>query len=152
MAKLPIATCSFALVVVKFENRFLLTQERKHGETWYLPAGSVETGETLIAAAHRETLEETGIRIELTGILRVEHTPLLETPSQLRVFFLANPVGPLATKQVPDNESLRAEWVALKDLFNYPLRDEEVREILAYVDAGGIAYPLTLLQSKRSPW
>jgi 8-oxo-dGTP pyrophosphatase MutT (NUDIX family) len=60
----PIPTWFFVLVVVRKENRFLLIQEAKADQPWYLPAGRVEFGEDFITAAKRETQEEAGINIE----------------------------------------------------------------------------------------
>lgn len=65
MARDPIPTWYFVLVVVRLGHRFLVVHERKHGQLWYLPAGRVEAGETFIQAAQRETLEETGVRLSL---------------------------------------------------------------------------------------
>src|SRR5262249_19177094 len=61
MPREPIPTWFFALVVVRKGNQFLVVHERKHGQLWYLPAGRAELGETLLEAARRETLEETGL-------------------------------------------------------------------------------------------
>jgi hypothetical protein len=55
MARDPIPTWFFAVVVVRHGNRFLLVQERKHNQLWYLPAGRAEFGESLADAALRET-------------------------------------------------------------------------------------------------
>jgi phosphatase NudJ len=67
-------TWSIALVVVRDGDRFVLVDElRSRG--WYLPAGRVEHGETLIAGALREVREESGLEVELEGILRIEHSP-----------------------------------------------------------------------------
>jgi 8-oxo-dGTP pyrophosphatase MutT (NUDIX family) len=74
MAREPIPTWYFTLVVVHLEDRFLLVQERKYDQQWYLPAGRVEKGETLLEAAQRNTVEEAGISVIVEGILRVEHT------------------------------------------------------------------------------
>ena len=47
--------------VVSIEERFLMVRERSQNKMVYnQPAGHVEVGETLQAAAERETLEETG--------------------------------------------------------------------------------------------
>lgn len=43
--------------------------------SYWLPGGKVDPGEDLKAAAIRETKEEAGIDVELTGILRIEYTP-----------------------------------------------------------------------------
>ena len=75
MARDPIPTWCFALVVARLGHRFLLVQERKHGQTWSLPAGRVESGESIAEAAVRETLEEAGVPVLLDGILRIEYSP-----------------------------------------------------------------------------
>jgi 8-oxo-dGTP pyrophosphatase MutT (NUDIX family) len=147
-----IPTWFFALVVVRMAGRFLLVHERKHGQRWYLPAGRVEEGESLGDGAVRETLEETGVRVRLEGILRVEHTPLPVGSARCRVFFLASPLDDPRPRTVPDQESLGAAWVALDELDRYPLRGEEVREILGYVSAGGPVYPLSLLALEGARW
>src|SRR5437016_11527969 len=92
MAREPIPTWFFALVVVRSGHRYLLVHENKHGQLWYLPAGRVEPGESFIEAARRETLEETGVPVVLEGILRVEHSPLRDgSGARLRVLFVARP-------------------------------------------------------------
>jgi len=144
-------TWFFVLVVVRHGDRFLVVQERKHGQLWYLPAGRVEPGEELTAAAQRETLEEAGIRIRLEGILRIEHTPNLNGASRVRAIFLASPVGSLEPKRVPDQESLQAAWVTLPELSALPLRGEEVRTWFEYVAHGGAAAPMSLLTTEGAP-
>ncbi len=151
MARDPIPTWCFSIVVVRRADQFLLVHERKHGQLWYLPAGRVEPGETFEAAARRETLEESGIPVQIVGVLRMEHTPLT-SGARLRVVFLAEPVDNTRPKSVPDDESLGAAWVRLEELTNYPLRGEEVRELLAYVSAGGAVYPIGVLQAEGMPF
>ena len=51
MPREPIPTHTFALVVVRRADLFLVLRERKHGQLWYLPAGRVEPGETIVRAA-----------------------------------------------------------------------------------------------------
>ena len=69
MPRAPIPTWCFALVVVRKGDHFLLVQESKYGQPWYLPAGRVEEGESFADAAVRETLEEAGIPVRVTGII-----------------------------------------------------------------------------------
>ena len=129
MSREPIPTWYFAVVVVRHRDRFLLVQERKHGQRWYLPAGRAEPGESLAEAAARETLEESGVKVRLTGVLRVEHSPSPRR-ARLRAVYLAEPSGDTKTKQEPDDESLRAEWVSLSELDQYEMRGPEVEQLL----------------------
>ena len=151
MGRDPIPTSYFALVVVQHGDRFLLVQERKHGQRWHLPAGRAEPGESLAEAAERETLEESGVKVRLTGVLRVEHSPSPRR-ARLRAVFLAEPRGSTRTKQEPDDESLRAEWVSLSELDQYPLRAPEVEQLLRYVSEGGRCSPLDIIQAEGRPY
>src|ERR1051325_11309091 len=92
----------FALVVARRGHRFLLTQERKYGATWSIPGGRVEPGETLVEAAIREVLEETGVPVKLDGVLRVEHSPG-ESSARIRVIFLGSPLDDTEPKTLPDD-------------------------------------------------
>jgi phosphatase NudJ len=146
MPREPIPSWFFVLVVVRQDDRFLLVQERKHGQTWYLPAGRVEPGETLLQAALRETWEEAGLRIELDGILRIEHTPAPGS-TRVRVLFTAHAI-PGAPCQIPP-DTLQARFVTLADLATLPLRGPDVRAIFEAVEAGHPVYPLSLIANER---
>ena len=151
MSRDPIPTWYFAIVVVRHGDRFLLVQERKHGQRWYLPAGRAEPGESLAEAAARETLEESGVRVRLTGVLRVEHSPSPRR-ARLRAVYLAEPSGDTKTKQEPDDESLRADWVSLSELDQYEMRGPEVEQLLRYVANGGKCSPLDIIQEEGMPY
>ena len=151
MSREPIPTWYFAVVVVRHGDRFLLVQERKHGQRWYLPAGRAEPGESLAEAAARETLEESGVKVRLTGVLRVEHSPSPRR-ARLRAVYLAEPSGDTKTKQEPDDESLRAEWVSLSELDQYEMRGPEVEQLLRYVADGGKCSPLDIIQEEGMPY
>jgi ADP-ribose pyrophosphatase YjhB (NUDIX family) len=63
--------CANAIVVR--DGRVLLTR-RAHGpwqDAWCAPGGFCEHGEHPIATAEREVLEETGLRVEVTGYVGV---------------------------------------------------------------------------------
>ena len=153
MPREPIPTWFFALVDVRDDQgRFLLVHELKHGQTWSLPGGRVELGETLVAGALRETLEESGVRPVLEGILRIEQTPSAHH-TRFRVFFQAHPDethGGL--EAVPDDESFETAWVGIDDVVQYPLRGDEVRRVLHYVAGGGPIMPLAFLTLEGDPW
>jgi phosphatase NudJ len=151
MAREPIPTWCFSVVVVRRGDQYLIVHERKHGQLWYLPAGRVERGETFEAAARRETLEESGVPVRIVGVLRVEHSPST-VGARLRVVFLAEPTDDTPPKSVPDEESLEAAWVRVGDLASYPLRGDEVRELFEYVAAGGTVFPVGVLQPEGMPF
>jgi phosphatase NudJ len=151
-ARDPIPTWFFAMVAVRKGDHFLVVHERKHGQGWYFPAGRVEPGESIMDAAVRETLEETGVAVRLDGVLRVEHSPSLGGGSRCRVFFTASPVDDRPPRTVPNEESLGAAWVTLDELAGYPLRGDEVMALFRYLAAGGPVYPLSVLTFEGAPW
>src|SRR5690554_476316 len=58
--------------VIEDNGRFLLVEEQQRGRlVLNQPAGHLEPGETLIEAAVRETLEETGWTVEVLGLVGV---------------------------------------------------------------------------------
>jgi ADP-ribose pyrophosphatase YjhB (NUDIX family) len=59
------------------------------GQGYWVPGGGVDPGETLTAAAVRETQEEAGVKVELKGILHVDYN---KNRSWRRVIFYAEPV------------------------------------------------------------
>ncbi len=150
MPRAPIPTWCYALVVVRKADRFLLVQESKYGEPWYLPGGRVEPGESFAGAPVREVLEEAGVPVRVTGVLRIEHSPTA-AGARLRVVFLAEPADDTPPKSEPDDESLRAEWVSPSELPNYELRGDDVPRYLRYVAAGGAVYPLSVLAAEGAP-
>ncbi len=150
MSREPLPTWFFVLVVVRSEERFLLVHERKH-QGWYLPAGRVEPGETLVAAAERETLEEAGLSIEVTGVLRVEHSPYPHAV-RCRVIFTARPCDDGPPRSTPNQDTLGARWVGLDEVPQLPLRGWEVYDILAAVAGGAPVYPLSLIVPEGAGW
>ena len=60
-------------VVIFKENKILLAERDRqpHGKMWSIPGGAQELGETIEEAAIREIKEETGLEIELSGIVDV---------------------------------------------------------------------------------
>ena len=136
---------------MRLGDRFLVVHERKHGQLWYLPAGGVEPGESFAEAAIRETLEETGVRVVLEGILRIEQSRRLEG-ARMRVIYQARVEGDPTPKSLPDQHTLGAAWVRLDELAHYPLRGPDVLELFNYVARGGPRYPLSLLAREGAPW
>ena len=147
MSRKAIPTWFFGLVVVRDGDRFLAVREAKHGQLWYLPAGRVEEGETLAEAAHRETMEESGVPIVLEGVLKVQHTPS-EGGSRLRVIYLARPADATPPRSHPNEHSLEANWLTLAELGALPMRGPEALALFRWVASGARVHPLDLLGSE----
>ena len=147
MPRDPIPTWFFVKVVVRQGDRFLLVQERRFNQPWHVPAGRAEPGETLAAAALRETLEEAAVPVVLDGVLRVEHSPHPDK-AYLGAIFLAHPAADVPPKSTPDEESLAAGWFTLEQAEQLPLREPDVLAVLRYVRDGGSAYPINVLAAK----
>ena len=148
MSRAPIPTWYFALVVVRRGHRFLLTQEQKYGSTWSIPGGRVEPGESLVDAATREVLEETGVPVRIDGILRIEHART-ETTARMRVLFTGTPIDDTPPKTVADAESLCAAWLTMDEIRGRKLRGAELRALLESVEAGRQVFPLDLLGERE---
>lgn len=99
-----------AAVLLNSEGHVLMMQEAKSScaGKWYLPAGRMEAGETIVEAAKREVLEETGMEADITTLLMVESA----AGSWFRFVVTGNVLGgTLKTPASADKESLQAKWV-----------------------------------------
>lgn len=90
-----------AAIVVEGDS-MLLVKHRQDGRTWWVPPGGrVEGDESLIECARRETMEETGVSVELGKIAYVCES--VETDyHHCEIFFLATSYsGRVVTGQNP---------------------------------------------------
>ena len=151
MSREPIPTWFFVLVAVRHKNKYLLVHEAKHGQMWYFPAGRVEPGEDFIAAAKRETLEEAGIPIEVTGIVRIEHTTIPQGV-RMRLIVTARPIDNSPPKSIADDESLEARWFTFHEIHRLALRSDHVLAVFDYLEQGGEVAPVTVLSREGKPF
>jgi ADP-ribose pyrophosphatase YjhB (NUDIX family) len=89
----------------------LLTKE--DFETWILPSGGVEDGESLAQAAIRETKEETGLNVELTRLVGIYSRLSNMSPAHI-VLFAARPIG--GEIQCQPGETIAVEWFAFDEI------------------------------------
>lgn len=104
--------------VVEREGRFLMVEELAGGQRAVLnqPAGHWEPGETLIEAARRETLEETGWDVEPEHLLGIyEFKPVDLEYSFLRIAFSARALRHHPLRAL-DEGILRALWLTPDEL------------------------------------
>ncbi|MEW6401832.1 MAG: NUDIX domain-containing protein [Chloroflexota bacterium] len=99
-------------VAVMHEGKILLTQ-REDFETWILPSGGVEDGESLAQAAIRETKEETGLDVQLTRLVGVYSRISNMSPGYM-VLFAAKPIG--GEIKCQKGETIAVEWFAFDEI------------------------------------
>ena len=135
--------------VVEDQGRFLLVEEIAEGrQVLNQPAGHLEADESLLDAALRETLEETGWEVELTGVTGIYlYTAPSNGVTYQRVCFAARPL-----RQRPelalDEGIIGPRWLTREEL---EARREQWRSHLVArcIDdylAGG-HYPLALIRT-----
>ncbi|WP_335986125.1 NUDIX domain-containing protein [Glycomyces sp. MUSA5-2] len=106
------------------QGRVLLIQRSDNGD-WALPGGGHDLGEHIADTAIRETQEETGLDIEIIGIIGLYTDPghLIEygdgeVRQQFSIAFRAKPVGGMLRTS---SESTQVAWVASNDLGGLPI-------------------------------
>ncbi|CAO5170345.1 8-oxo-dGTP diphosphatase [Frankia sp. AiPs1] len=110
---------SVTAVVTDDEQRILLVHKTDN-DLWALPGGGMDLGESITDAAVRETKEETGVDIEVTGLIGVYTNPrhvLAYDDGEVRqqfslCFTTRNLGGELSTS----SETKEVKWVAPTDL------------------------------------
>ncbi|MGS2722179.1 NUDIX hydrolase [Porticoccus sp. GXU_MW_L64] len=103
--------------VVEQGGKYLCVSEYDNGKLVYnQPAGHVEPGEEIKAAALRETLEETGWHVELTGFMGIT---TYQAPSNgityYRVCFAAKSAG-FDPEYERDSDIEEALWLSYEEL------------------------------------
>ncbi|SDR88819.1 NUDIX hydrolase [Pseudomonas oryzae] len=134
--------------VVEDQGRFLLVEEHAEGRVVLnQPAGHLEADESLPQAALRETLEETGWEVELTGVTGIYlYTAPTNGVTYQRVCFAARPLRHRPELQLDDG-IIGPRWLTRAELEE---RREQWRSALVprCIDdylAGG-CYPLELIR------
>ncbi|HAX68454.1 MAG TPA: NUDIX domain-containing protein [Anaerolineales bacterium] len=99
-------------VAVIHEGKILLTQ-REDFETWILPSGGVEDGESIAQAAIRETKEETGLDVELTRLVGI-YSRLSNMAQFHAVLFSAKLIG--GEIKCQPGETISVGWFEFDEL------------------------------------
>jgi ADP-ribose pyrophosphatase YjhB (NUDIX family) len=132
-APAPTSRKPSASVVLRNHSGELLLLRRADSGRWTIPTGALKKKETLTACAIRECREETGLAVELTGLVGVFSDPrhrIAYPDGEVRV-----PVNvcfhgqPLSGELRTDEESTQAAWVPPEDLDGYDIHPAILRRI-----------------------
>jgi ADP-ribose pyrophosphatase YjhB (NUDIX family) len=103
--------------VIEKNGKFLLVQEaqEKCRGKWNIPAGHLDPNETIFDGAKREIFEETGCKVDLTGVIQIGNR-ILENDIFVSIVF--------STKLLDENihydknEILDVKWFTYDELLN----------------------------------
>ena len=127
-------------VVVYEESRGVLLVQRRYAPFgWALPGGFVEYGECVETAAVREILEETGLRVVLTGLLGVYSDPGRDARRHTISTVFTAEAGEYNTLQAGD-DAADAVFFPL-DALPLPLAFDHERILADFARVRGIGIP-----------
>src|SRR5215472_13505402 len=123
------------VLAVDGAGRLLLQRRRDTGQ-WAIPMGKQELGETITQCAVRETLEETGVTVEVTGILGIYSDPGHivaygdgEIRQEYEVILLARPVSGAPAS---NDEASDVRWVIPAGLDGLDIHPTQWRQLGHY--------------------
>lgn len=101
-------------------GRVLLQKRRDTGQ-WAIPMGEQELGESVTQCAVRETAEETGVTVEVTGLLGIYsdpgHVVYYDSDGETRQEFEIILLGlPASDQPEANDEASEAGWFTVADL------------------------------------
>jgi 8-oxo-dGTP pyrophosphatase MutT (NUDIX family) len=133
--------------IAERDGRFLMIEEEtRMGIRLNQPAGHVELGESIAAAAARETLEEAAWQVDPTALVGVYHwrSPLYGT--YVRFAFAATPRRHEPSRPL-DTGIVRALWLTYAEIAAHPMHRSPF--VLRSIDdyRAGRRYPLGLIAS-----
>ncbi|MET9252695.1 NUDIX domain-containing protein [Streptomyces sp. NPDC003717] len=113
-----------SVIVVDADGRVLLQRRVDNGK-WALPGGRMEIGETLPGCAVRETREETGLDVEVLGLVGTYTNPGHvfayddgEVRQEFSICFLARPTG---GELAVSDESTEVAWFEPAETDDLPM-------------------------------
>ena len=140
-------------LVIK-DNKILMVKEANpicYGK-WNFPAGHVDEGEKIRAAAIREVFEETGCTVELRGILPIVSIKAPSGETHVLVRFIADIVKE-NIKFNPD-EILDVKWIDIDEIKNMGIDEirglDTTKEFIKAIENNNI-YPLDIISDLDFP-
>ena len=131
-----------ASVLVRDDQGRILLLKRIDNDLWTIPTGSLKKGETITECGVRECREETGLDIEILGLIGVFTTPdhIIEYRKGSKTTEVRQPVNiclsarPIGGELTTTREAAEVRWVdptALSDYDIHPALQRRINHGLA---------------------
>ena len=138
----PNSVVPAAVAVVARDDGAVLLIRRTDNGNWALPGGAIEMNESVAEAAVRETFEETGMQVEVTGLLGIYSDPghvihFTSNDEVRREFSVVLTARPVAGEPTPSTESSGVRWVPPADLGGYTMGRAMRKRVDDYLRGGG---------------
>ena len=104
-ARVPLVIATVGGIVTRDDGRILVVRTEKWSNTFGIPGGKIQYGETMEAAYERELLEETGLELADTRFVMIQDCIESEEFVEPRHFLLINYIS-----RAVDPERLRANY------------------------------------------
>jgi 8-oxo-dGTP pyrophosphatase MutT (NUDIX family) len=125
------------ILAVDNQGRLLLQRRRDTGQ-WAIPMGKQELGETVKECAVRETLEETGVTVEITGLLGIYSDPghiVAYSDGEIRQEFEIILIGrPVSGEPAANDEASDVGWFAPDELKGLDIHPTQWRQLRDWLD------------------
>jgi len=134
--------------IVMQDNRFLMVREMNNGRAVInQPAGHVEAGEDVVAAAVRETLEETGWHVALKNFVGIyQYQSPANGVTYYRLVFTATAIS-IDTQHSLDPDIDEVLWMSIDDIRNSNLRSDLVIQCIEDFLEGRL-FPLGIIRNR----
>lgn len=133
-------------------KEYLFVHETRDGNNVYnQPAGHLDEGESLVDAAKRETLEEAGWEVEITGLIGIYRFIAPNGITYMRHAFSARAIEHHANMNL-DEGIIEATWLTFEQIHEqkHKMRSQMVIETIEDYEKGE-HFPLSLLKENNSP-
>lgn len=128
-----------ANVAVTNDAGEILLIRRSDNDNWALPGGAVDLGESLTQAGVRETLEESGIECEITGVSGIytdpRHVLLYTSNGEVRQeFSIVLTARASGGQPTASSETSEVRWVPQAELASYQMDPSMRLRVQHYVE------------------
>lgn len=138
------------------DGRYLIVKEAK-GKGWGIPGGIVSPPDSFPKAAIKLAQSQTGIEMELKGILRMEFKiQKQEIFERFKIVFFAEPKSEkYEVKNVTDKKIEEVAWASVAEIEALKSqgpgwKGPEIYNWPKYLEDGGVIFPLSVLGKEAS--